>query len=701
MNNNENLVFFNFRHEASPYVLPAYVNGRKTKKGALLEGKSNLSYNLIDICNLDLLKVSNYINITKEEVTSKAIKEAIAFTSFNSSLNSFLEANLEEAILNCLEDNSFIHFKEAKVLEGLDKPYAKYLLANLDNTTLEGIYNLASKDKEAFLNSNFNSLYAIFIPKASLKALDLAYLAYKNDLNLKTKPSKLNYINNRFNKKEKALALSSLLEDNINNLIIFHEKDLEEVTSKISLEEEELNYLEAFKEASKVNKYSFKFKAIASKLEKAKASSSIDNKTIKEALTTKEAIAYYKELNSKANYTSLEKRIIKASKVTYTSLEEEALKEALASKDYLEAKEVLEEASFYNIKLLIEALEEAKEELEEKDLEEEEAKKELASINSLLEEAYYLEEVLEEEDNSFSNSNTNIIDYLEKEEVTSFKYNNFKNYKTTLEEAKAKVKAIELLEEAKAKAKVIEEAIKTILKTSLANKEDIAIIKAKAKVKAIEKEANFKANFIIEKAIISNTSKKEAKEFLEAKALLEFLAINLAKEEKEKELASNLALGKSNYLAFLEAKTKAKKELAKAKANKTSFKEYTKAKALALELKAKHLNLLEAYKQLEKELEALASKTSSLLEAKTKSKAKASSSKKVKAKASSFKEVKAKASKKEVKLTKEEKALEVFKLMFLALEEASKYYSFYKEVINTNLTFKEVLALRYKSLAKK
>lgn len=711
----ENQIFFNFRHEKSPFVLPAYVNGRKTKK-AMLEGTSK-ELSLLDLSNLEFLKLEAFFNNTKEEVTSKAIKEVIAFTSFNTSLNSFLEASLEEAILKALEDNSFIYFKEAKPLEASNTYLASNLLVN--NLEVKEALNTLGTSKhlefiEEALKEDKTSLYCFNVPKNYLKALNCGYLAFKNDLNLKTKPSKVTFINNRFN-KNKALALTSLVFDNIHNVFTISKEDLEAFLKIVPLEASNNDI-----EKAKPKKYTNKFLAIASKLEAKTsskalsnkiASSSLDNKTIKEALTTKEAIIYYKELKRRSLFNDKEKAFIKAKaskKASIFSYNYIALKEALEEEDYLEASSILNNTSFYNIKEAIELLEEEKEALEDKEealaktiaslkasleaLEEEEkealasfndieeayleassniplkeviakeevleevleakasleealkeaSNKALEEVNSLLEEAYYLEEVLEEEDNSFSSFTTNTLDYLEKEEVTSFKY----------KEAFKEVKEEEALE---------------VIKSSL--------------------EAS-------KKALYKNIAKKY---FIEAKKDLEALTINIAYKEAKNNLDYLTFKGKLNYNLLIEAKTKSKAFLKEAKdkeaskeAKKEALNRYSYFKALAIKLNKKHLALLEAYNKEEEVLEALASKITSSKSSSKEDKA----SKEAKASKGTSKGTSKNTS-------KEEKASKVFKLTFKALEKALEDYSFIHSFINTNISFKEVLDIKYKVLAKK
>lgn len=488
----------------SVFELPQYVYNVKAFEVA--------SNPLEEALALDLLKTENYLASKEEEAkTSLVIKEVTSFTSFDSQINTFLEASLEEAILEALKDVDFKYFKASKVLKFPNKPLAKYLLCNLSEEALEGIYNLASEEKASYLNKNFNNLYAFFIPKYNLKKLNLGYLAYKNDLDLKIKPSKLNYFSkDRFNNKSKGLALTSLLFDDITNILIIDEEDLEALTSKASIYKEASKYLEASKEKAKVKAFSSKFKAISSKLASSEASSSFDNKTIKEALTSEEASLYYTILKRRSIFSDEEKAFIKAKSYNRSfNKEVKALEEALASNNYYEANNIIEEATFYNIKLLIEVL-------EEKALASEEASKEEAKfLEEALAKASYLEEVLEEEKNTSEEVASSIFEYLDLNKVTSFKYDSdfkFKNiasevYSVTKEEAKALEKVEDIIQKGTLKTNEVE-ALKRKVK--------------EAKIKASLEKANFlEAKASLEKAKASSDKakiKEASSKFRKAKA---------------------------------------------------------------------------------------------------------------------------------------------------------------------------------------
>ena len=496
----------------SVFELPQYVYGVKAFEVA--------SNPLEEALALDLLKVENFLASKEEEAkTSSVIKEVASFTSFDSQINGFLEASLEEAILEALKDINFKYFKASKVLKFPNKPLAKYLLCNLSNEALEGIYNLASEEKASYLDKNFNNLYAFFIPKYNLKKLNLGYLAYKNNLDLKTKPSKLNYFSeDRFNNKSKGLALTSLLFDDITNILIIDEKDLEALTSKASIYKEASKYLEASKEKAKVKAFSSKFKAISSKLASSEASSSFDNKTIKEALTSEEASLYYTILKRRSIFSDEEKAFIKAKSYNRSfNKEVKALEEALASNNYYEANNIIEEASFYNIKLIIEVL-------EEEASKEEASKEEAKFLEEALAKASYLEEVLEEEKNTSEEVASSIFEYLDLNKVTSFKYDSDFKFKTIASEVYSVTK-----EEAKALEKVEDIITKGTLKTNEveALKRDL---KEAKKVASLEKVTFLEAKASLEKAKASYNNLKVEANILairleEAKASLDSLII--------------------------------------------------------------------------------------------------------------------------------------------------------------------------------
>ena len=208
------------------FILPQYING---------------GYR----CILDIEAVEDTLAEAEASAVRKAIeakeasaiKEAVNYTSEEAVLRSFLASALEEAVLEVLEAKASA-VKEVKVLEAVTNPLAKYLLVN-NLEKVEALDNIASKKHLDYLEEAKASLYCFSVPKYCLKKLNCGYLAYKNDLNLKTKPSKVTFINNRFN-EEKALAVTSLSFDNITNMFIIHEKDLEAFLAVVPLAEAEV-----------------------------------------------------------------------------------------------------------------------------------------------------------------------------------------------------------------------------------------------------------------------------------------------------------------------------------------------------------------------------------------------------------------------------------------------------------------------------
>ena len=95
---NEEKALFSFKHD-NIFSLPQTVYGvkvtTKTKEAPLEEA-----------LELDLLRFEvNLKKASKKGQTSKGIKEAIKYTSFDNKINSYLEAILEEATLEALKDN--------------------------------------------------------------------------------------------------------------------------------------------------------------------------------------------------------------------------------------------------------------------------------------------------------------------------------------------------------------------------------------------------------------------------------------------------------------------------------------------------------------------------------------------------------------------------------------------------------------------